>query len=533
MASEIEKTRRRGPIVITDQTTADPLKEIIAANEGKQVRHPRRRPTKDSAGAAKSDVARIKPMELVAPAIAQPTEIEKADVAGNFPVTLSEIVIAAPPEQMSDEDLASLVEAVVLKLRDYLEKYRPQIDALKARFLELPRDKYNRGKTTIAGCRTWVEFCKVKLLCTDSTMRKAMAAPKAKVEEKPKLLLAALKHLLPMADRSVPLALFSRAENGNVLLTVASEGNGWAREELPVRAPAMENVMMCDGIHPPHPARPFRWKCQIKFLMDFLKHCDGDPRCFYFVESAPMEFQEWDGQLSFIYDPRFDLGYDVNAEERDKSHYRYILPPDLSGVSRGFLEEVSAARAEQARRVEEEKQAELAAQPYAGDFLPDLKVGDDVTISIDGSEDEIKIEQVAKLTGIEIITESHQFDREGKSDSGYRILRVASDDDHFRIADEKYQQEADRQEERRVEQEFKDKRAAILAKAEELVKNTKLRLVGRGWNSDGAFYSGSSLLLSIEASVSLEELEKIVAALAADGVAGKFPATPDAEACEK
>src|SRR5487761_234906 len=89
--------------------------------------------------------------------------LEMPDVAGNFPAT---------PE--GNEALAALVIDVVMKLRAFLEKYGPEIEDLKARFMALPRDKYNRGKTTIAGCRTWEEFCELKLGRTPSALRKAL-----------------------------------------------------------------------------------------------------------------------------------------------------------------------------------------------------------------------------------------------------------------------------------------------------------------------------------------------------------------------
>lgn len=428
--------------------------------------------------------------------------LEMPDVAGNFPAT---------PE--GNEALAALVIDVVMKLRAFLEKYGPEIEDLKARFMALPRDKYNRGKTTIAGCRTWEEFCELKLGRTPSALRKALAAPKVKVEEKPKVFLAVLKRLLPMADPVVPLGVFSRAENGNVLITVAREDYGTASDTLPVAAPDMEKVILCDGVHPNHPAPPFRWTANIQQLMDFLKRCDGDPRIFYFGQGRPLEFQEWDGQLSFKYDPRYDLGYDLNAEERDKSHYRYVLAVDFSEPSGNFLDEVRCARAEQ-------------HQPYTGDFLPDLKVGDKVTVY---GGYRVEVQEVTKVTGASIATLRHvgdreDFDREGISRMGWRILRITTEQDLVDIAEAEIKEEEARAEERRAEEAIEAEREAFIqATAAQWLRIPAEIRVGQPNRA-----AVNHIHVGISLSVTVAQLEKIADALTGD-VAGNFPATSGPE----
>jgi hypothetical protein len=82
----------------------------------------------------------------------------------------------APPETMTDDELAGTVVGLCAKMREYL----PYIIALKERFDAGERDSLNRLRIPIKGCHTWTEFCKSILNRAPQSIYEAMKPKKLK-----------------------------------------------------------------------------------------------------------------------------------------------------------------------------------------------------------------------------------------------------------------------------------------------------------------------------------------------------------------
>src|SRR5580658_11390880 len=82
----------------------------------------------------------------------------------------------APPETMTDDELAGTVVGLCAKMREYL----PYIIALKERFDSGERDSLNRLRIPMKGCHTWTEFCKSILNRAPQSIYEAMKPKKLK-----------------------------------------------------------------------------------------------------------------------------------------------------------------------------------------------------------------------------------------------------------------------------------------------------------------------------------------------------------------
>jgi len=71
-------------------------------------------------------------------------------------------------ENLASRILTELDAALCVKLKER----KAEIEELRDYFKDL------KGKETIAGCKTWAEFCEKKLHRTDRAVRKMLAAPK-------------------------------------------------------------------------------------------------------------------------------------------------------------------------------------------------------------------------------------------------------------------------------------------------------------------------------------------------------------------
>jgi hypothetical protein len=462
-------------------------------------------------------------------------DIEKSNEAGIIPAS-GEIVtnFPPPPEQMTDEALAGLVRDTFVQLKRAI----PYITELRQRFA-----KKVRGHAGIMGCRTWEEFCENVLDRTPSAVRKALSAAK-KEPEKPKLFLAALKQVLPMTDRVAKIGgkpvRFSRAENGNILLTTQGP-YGIGQTELPVPAPTK---CTCSTLLPERPnvirtwpaemrlarcsnyiasaggpwvdewvlpvnapdhgepelfAPPFECGFDIRLLMDFLNVCEGDPTCVLYrpADSTRAYLVMWEtehGQLRFEYDA-IDLAIAALATRTQKWQ----------------------RTAEWATRNAAE--AEHAAQPYTGTFLPDLKAGDEVTIE-DLESEHLRILPVDSVTNTEIVVCRAAFNRETAelcdAAGRFRILRLATQEDRDKVEEQKALDEIDRAEQQRANEAKREddarKRAeveAFYAESHKLTDGTKFRIDAfHTLASNSADWS-----VGVRTDVTLEELKKIVDAL--------------------
>lgn len=74
-------------------------------------------------------------------------------------------------EQLASHILKALDESFCLKLREL----KPEIEKLRAHFKNLGKSEQ------IAGCKTWKEFCRVKLHRTDRAVRLLLASNRAEV----------------------------------------------------------------------------------------------------------------------------------------------------------------------------------------------------------------------------------------------------------------------------------------------------------------------------------------------------------------
>ena len=507
MPSGIEKPNRRGPIVFTD------------------------------ADAAKLDAAGIFPVtpEKIVPvnqrldcgteATAQPTATEKANEAGIIPASCEIVTnLPKPPEAMGDEELADYVIGTYQSIFQKIKAAIPYIEALRARFAKAPR-----GKANIAGCNTWNEFCKGKLERTASAIRKAISAAH-KEPPKPQILLAALKRLEHVVDKNSPIDIYTFIKfevlNGEVFVT----GNGLGAQlrlhlegaivhdpvitlwpEPPEELARRVQSDLPEGVRHEHTSDQAEAAAAIQ---NFFKQYEetiktGLPPFAFLVTFGAFlricERLDGDPTLTF-HGPRHGSVTTVQGDGR--LHFQYIPSKKLV----------------------------LSLFPYTGDFLPDLKPGDEVTVqSRFGTS--WSMQTVQEINGARIVTADSVFNREGKN-MDWEILRITNDEDRQLAAARQAEAQAKREEmtrdatekekARREEWEAEQAaRKAFIEKVDALVAGTKFRASQHDPKNQTAF---------IGAHVTLKELEKIADALEESpvDVAGNIPATldpaPDPEA---
>jgi hypothetical protein len=308
------------------------------------------------------------------------------DEPGIFPVR---------PEDIPSEQLARLIVDRFNKFKEFL----PYIKELRKRFAELPR-----GNANIAGCKTWTQFCTDVLGRTDSAVRKALALNEPKQPAVQKLLLAALRRIVPVCindDGDAPIR-FSISENGNLLLTGEWRGEG-ASEEIPEARflkPGGPGLFAGDFGVVNLSSEPFDFEINALHLLDALKY--GDPTIVY-----------------------RGLRHNVMFEFRE--HFTvYIMP-------RGNPTPLKP----------------LSEEKYKGEFLPDLKPGHEVVIEIKGSE-QFLVVAVTLVTWqfISVVKKSGErarFDRDGTYDGLFHISRIATDEDKKRSAEWEAQRAAEKE----------------------------------------------------------------------------------------
>src|SRR6202008_2796540 len=311
------------------------------------------------------------------------------------------IIPASPePSQMTNEALATHVRDGMTKLAQLI----PYVKELKARFAALPR-----SKADILGCKSWKEFCERVLNRTDSAVRKALNNAD-KEPRKPKILLAALdllKTVVPpkrFRDVRDDCVRFMATEDGKVLLSGANMQDQMSIT-LDVPAPKPDFMgMACTGPEdeklfvrilqlvadgcPGMP--PWGFLVPFKQLLLICQKLDGDPTIIYHGQSEGVTIEEGNGELRFLYLPSLD-------------DFKALLP-------------------------------------YTGNFLPELKPGDDVFVTHGNRAD---IQTVKQVTGTKIIVGSGTtFDREGHTD-GASIVRLATDEDRQLVAAQQAKEQAE------------------------------------------------------------------------------------------
>jgi hypothetical protein len=356
-----------------------------------------------------------------------PSEIEKPNEL--------QVSCSSPPEKMDNETLAAFVVDGVEKIRNLI----PYLRELKERFARAPR-----GKANIAGCPTWQDFCERKLHRTPEAIRQALAPPRLKEPEEPRILLDAIKKVkfaIPADDGkySVTKAVFRANEDGKVELA-ATDGHRVACVPFDIPAPKpqldlrriaeeidryVEEVK--DEVEATVLGQPVIGGAGAVLLLKIIEWAEaGFPGLPPFEASLTLKGAKFLARMSgdptvFDYGLRNDDPYAADYFGYDGTGLRFLYTPCLKAIMKVF-----EAKYKEARDAESEAQA---AQPYTGDFLPNLKVGDEVTIGFDFTE-MTRIEEVTAVSSIEITTPNYTFDREGHSEPNRcHILRITTDED--------------------------------------------------------------------------------------------------------
>jgi hypothetical protein len=373
------------------------------------------------------------------------------------------------PEDMPSEQLARLVVDRFNRFKEFL----PYIAELRKRFAELPR-----GHANIMGCQTWTQFCKDVLGRTDSAVRKALAVKSSVVQAPERTLLAAIERMLPVCgkyENDGVLVRFSVSENGNLVLRGGSRSAGSVEDELAVQIidPPLQVTFTSGAEKLKLDAKAIRepvdFPLNVLGLVPFLKRCEGDPTIVFRGPTTILQFSPSEDGLLRI----------VNCSARAP---KAVLQPTPHA---------------------EETHAE---EKYTGEFLPDLKVGDEVAIIDHDNDEAFWVMAVEVVTCLSIRISNSMFDREGRNRQ-FEIWRIATDKDRQRaVAWEEMRHEKIRakQAQQEVEQRQLD---ASRQRVRELISC----LPGNIHVSVGDVYStGINLVWE---GISFEQLEKIVEAL--------------------
>lgn len=385
------------------------------------------------------------------------------------------------PEGMADEALAVFV-------RDGLKKFSkllPYVRELKNRFAALPR-----GHANIMDCRTWKEFCEKVLDRSPSAVRKALAekaAPRA-----PKTLLLGIKSVLGFGEGArrskseidVPALHFSVSEAGKLLVRTYSRSKKVAADyELDVEiidppgqvkfSSGGKELVLDVGV----PRQPVDfWLGGAQNFISFLEHMEGDPLIVFHGPTKVLEMHESnDGKLR-------------------------IINLSVEGV---VTETVSPAPAQPS--APEPPPAEV----YTGEFLPDLKVGDEVSVISHDHPNGLQVYPVLGVGANSIKTSLGTFSREGVF-KNCEIWRIATDEDRQHAAEWKRQwkealraQQAKREEDQR---QLEVLRAQVRDVVKRLPANVSVLDVS-------VLDNGISLRVG---GLTFDQLERIVEALDAD-----------------